>query len=33
VWGGSLTAVNLDANDEPVQLACTAHQLPGGGET
>jgi hypothetical protein len=25
--------VNLDANDEPVQLACTAHQLPGGGET
>jgi bis(5'-nucleosyl)-tetraphosphatase (symmetrical) len=33
VWGGSLTAVNLDANDEPVQLPCTAHQLPGGGET
>jgi bis(5'-nucleosyl)-tetraphosphatase (symmetrical) len=32
VWGGSLTAVNLDANDEPVQLPCTAHQLPGGGE-
>ena len=22
VWGGSLTAVNLDADDEPVQLAC-----------
>ena len=32
VWGGSLTAVNLDADDEPVQLPCTAHQSPGGGE-
>jgi len=28
VWGGSLTAVNLDADDEPVQLACTGHQEP-----
>ena len=30
VWGGALTAVNLDANDEPVQLPCAPHQLPGG---
>ena len=30
VWGGSLTAVNLDADDEPVQLACNGHQDPGG---
>ena len=29
VWGGSLTAVNLDADDEPVQIACTGHQEPG----
>ena len=29
VWGGSLTAVNLDADDAPVQLACTGHQEPG----
>jgi bis(5'-nucleosyl)-tetraphosphatase (symmetrical) len=29
VWGGSLTAVNLDADDEPVQLECTGHQDPG----
>ncbi|HTU64569.1 MAG TPA: symmetrical bis(5'-nucleosyl)-tetraphosphatase [Steroidobacteraceae bacterium] len=32
VWGGSLTAVNLDAEAAPVQLACRGHQLPGGGE-
>ena len=32
VWGGSLTAVNLDANEDPVQLACSGHQEPGGGE-
>jgi len=32
VWGGALTAVNLDADGEPVQLACQSHQLPGGGE-
>ncbi len=32
VWGGSLTAVNLDDDGEPVQLACRAHQDPGGGE-
>lgn len=32
VWGGSLTAVNLDEDGEPVQLACKAHQEPGGGE-
>jgi bis(5'-nucleosyl)-tetraphosphatase (symmetrical) len=30
VWGGALTAVNLDADDEPVQLACKSHQAPGG---
>jgi bis(5'-nucleosyl)-tetraphosphatase (symmetrical) len=32
VWGGALTAVNLDGEGEPVQLACGAHQEPGGGE-
>ena len=32
VWGGSLTAVNLDASEVPVQLACSGHQEPGGGE-
>jgi len=32
VWGGALTAVNLDADEPPVQLACSGHQLPGGGE-
>jgi bis(5'-nucleosyl)-tetraphosphatase (symmetrical) len=32
VWGGALTAVNLDAGDEVVQLACSGHQEPGGGE-
>jgi len=33
VWGGSLTAVNLDADDEPIQLACSGHQEPGGSES
>jgi bis(5'-nucleosyl)-tetraphosphatase (symmetrical) len=32
VWGGALTAVNLDSEDAPVQLGCAGHQLPGGGE-
>jgi bis(5'-nucleosyl)-tetraphosphatase (symmetrical) len=32
VWGGKLTAVNLDTDDAPVQSACNRHQLPGGGE-
>ena len=32
IWGGSLTAVDLDAEREPVQLPCKAHQEPGGGE-
>ena len=32
VWGGALTAVNLDREGEPVQLACAGHQDPGGGE-
>jgi hypothetical protein len=31
VWGGALTAVNLDATTA-VQLACEGHQEPGGGE-
>lgn len=30
VWGGGLTAVNLDTDEPPIQLACSAHQLPGG---
>jgi len=32
VWGGALTAVNLDADDPPLQLTCAGHQEPGGGE-
>jgi bis(5'-nucleosyl)-tetraphosphatase (symmetrical) len=32
VWGGALTAVNLDVEAEPVQLTCANHQVPGGGE-
>jgi len=32
VWGGALTAVNLDAESEPVRLPCKSHQLPGGGD-
>jgi bis(5'-nucleosyl)-tetraphosphatase (symmetrical) len=32
VWGGALTAVNLDSEEAPVQLGCGGHQLPGGGE-
>ena len=32
VWGGSLTAVNLDGDDPPIQLACKGHQAPGGGD-
>jgi bis(5'-nucleosyl)-tetraphosphatase (symmetrical) len=31
IWGGALTAVNLDADEPPVQLGCQSHQLPGGG--
>jgi bis(5'-nucleosyl)-tetraphosphatase (symmetrical) len=31
VWGGALTAVNLDEESAPVQLGCSSHQLPGGG--
>jgi bis(5'-nucleosyl)-tetraphosphatase (symmetrical) len=30
VWGGALTAVNLDTDEPPIQLACSGHQLPGG---
>jgi bis(5'-nucleosyl)-tetraphosphatase (symmetrical) len=29
VWGGALTAMNLDADDPPVQLPCGGHQQPG----
>jgi bis(5'-nucleosyl)-tetraphosphatase (symmetrical) len=29
VWGGSLTAVNLDAQEEPIQLGCNGYQDPG----
>ena len=32
VWGGALTAVNLDAEVEPLQLDCQSHQEPGGGD-
>jgi bis(5'-nucleosyl)-tetraphosphatase (symmetrical) len=32
VWGGALTAVNLDVEAEPEQLPCKSHQEPGGGE-
>jgi hypothetical protein len=32
VWGGSLTAVDLDSEAGPVQLACGEHQVPGGGD-
>ena len=30
VWGGALTAVNLDAEAPPTQLPCRTHQEPGG---
>ena len=33
VWGGALTAMNLDADVEPVQLPCGGHQEPGGSES
>ncbi|MEJ0087131.1 MAG: symmetrical bis(5'-nucleosyl)-tetraphosphatase [Pseudomonadota bacterium] len=32
VWGGALTAVNLDADAEAIQLDCKSHQAPGGSE-
>jgi bis(5'-nucleosyl)-tetraphosphatase (symmetrical) len=32
VWGGALTAVDLDADEPPVQLKCKGSQLPGGGD-
>jgi bis(5'-nucleosyl)-tetraphosphatase (symmetrical) len=28
VWGGTLTAMNLDAADQPVGLPCAGYQLP-----
>jgi bis(5'-nucleosyl)-tetraphosphatase (symmetrical) len=33
VWGGSLTALDLDAGPErgPIAVACTAYQAPGDG--
>jgi bis(5'-nucleosyl)-tetraphosphatase (symmetrical) len=30
VWGGALTAVDLDSDAAPVSLPCNGHQLPGG---
>lgn len=30
VWGGALTAVDLDSDAAAVQLPCTGHQEPGG---
>ena len=32
VWGGALTAVDLDTEAEAVRLPCRSHQLPGGVE-
>jgi bis(5'-nucleosyl)-tetraphosphatase (symmetrical) len=29
IWGGSLTAVNLDAEDPPIQLPCEGYQKTG----
>jgi bis(5'-nucleosyl)-tetraphosphatase (symmetrical) len=29
VWGGTLTAVDLDAEAPPIALPCDGHQLPG----
>jgi bis(5'-nucleosyl)-tetraphosphatase (symmetrical) len=31
VWGGALTAVNLDAAIRPVSIACPGYQEPGEG--
>jgi bis(5'-nucleosyl)-tetraphosphatase (symmetrical) len=31
IWGGALTAVNLETDEPPVQLGCTSHQVPGEG--
>jgi bis(5'-nucleosyl)-tetraphosphatase (symmetrical) len=33
VWGGALTAMDLDADGEPVQLPCSGHRAPGGSES
>ncbi len=30
VWGGALTAVNLDVEADAIQLPCASHQEPGG---
>ena len=29
VWGGALTAVDLDSEADAIQLSCARHQLPG----
>ncbi len=29
VWGGALSAIDLDHDGPPVTVACTGHQLPG----
>lgn len=31
VWGGALTAADLDSEAEPLQLGCSAHRVPGAG--
>jgi bis(5'-nucleosyl)-tetraphosphatase (symmetrical) len=31
IWGGALTAVNLETDEPPVQLGCRSHQVPGEG--
>jgi bis(5'-nucleosyl)-tetraphosphatase (symmetrical) len=33
VWGGALTAMDLDGDHEPVQLPCSGHQQPGASES
>ena len=31
VWGGALTALNLDSGAQPVSVGCGGYQLPDGG--
>jgi bis(5'-nucleosyl)-tetraphosphatase (symmetrical) len=33
VWGGALTAVDLDSDAAPAQLPCGGYQPPGGGDS
>jgi bis(5'-nucleosyl)-tetraphosphatase (symmetrical) len=32
VWGGSLTAINLDQATRPIGVPCAGYQQPGGGD-